>query len=116
MTDAPATHGAAPTATAGLDAEPGTAARPAVLRAFVNERGVDVAPGGTALDAVRAFDALAGTAHAESVVGGGRLITDSRGLPVDPAAPAHGGAIYRLVPARSAPNPAADPDEPDPAA
>lgn len=91
------------------------AARPAALRAYVNERGVDVPPGGTALDAVRAFDALAGTAHAAALAAGGRVLTDSRGLPVDPAAAAHGGAIYRLLPARPAPD-APGRDEPDPTA
>ena len=96
-------------------------ARPAALRAYVNERGVDVAPGGTALDAVRAFDALAGTAHAADVLAGARAIVDSRGLPLDPAAAAHGGAIYRLLPARpgapdGAPGAAPNAAEPDPAA
>lgn len=77
--------------------------RPASLRAYVNERGVDVEHGGSALDAVRAFDAAAGTAHAAGVLSGVRTIVDSRGLLLDPGAPAHGGAIYRVLPARPAP-------------
>jgi hypothetical protein len=72
--------------------------RPRALRVFVNERGVDVAPGATALDAVRAHDAAEGG----RVAGGERQITDSRGLPVPPDAAAYGGAIYRTVAARRA--------------
>ncbi len=102
--------GAAPTAGAP------TANAPSTLRVFVNERGVSVPPGATALDAVRAFDALAGTAHAPGVASGARVITDSRGLPVDPAGPAHGGAIYRVLPARRAPAPGDDGDAPEPIA
>ena len=82
---------------------------PATLRAFVNERGVTLPPGATALDAVRAFDALAATALAADVAAGARAVVDSRGLPVDAASPAHGGAIYRVLPARrpAAPDPTA---------
>jgi hypothetical protein len=78
-----------------------------LLRAFVDGRGVDVPQGATALDAVRA----AHPAAAEAVLAGDRLITDSRGLPTDPQGPAHGGAIYRLVPVRTraaAPDPRVD--------
>ena len=71
-------------------------ARPATLRVFVNERGVDVVPGATAHDAVRAADAP----EAERVAAGERVIVDSRGLPTAPDAPAHGGAIYRTIGAR----------------
>jgi hypothetical protein len=67
-----------------------------VVRVFVDSRGVDVPRGSTALDAVRAADAAA----AERVTQGSRIITDSRGLPVAADAATHGGAIYRLVPAR----------------
>ena len=74
---------------------------PRPLRVYVNERGVDVPPGATALDAARAHDPGEG----DAVAAGTRLLTDSRGLPVDPASAAYGGAIYRLVPAR---RPAAD--------
>ncbi len=93
-----------------------TPAAPATLRAFVNERGVSVPPGATALDAVRAFDALGGTALAADVAAGARAVVDSRGLPVDPAGPAHGGAIYRVLPARRAPAPGDDGDAPEPIA
>ena len=83
----------------GMDAPP---ARP--IRVFVNERGVDLAPGATALDAVRARDAADG----ERVAAGERQITDSRGLPVAADAAAYAGAIYRTVGARRAAAPDAD--------
>ena len=69
---------------------------PATLRVFVNERGLDVPHGATALDAVRARDASEG----ERVAAGERQITDSRGLPVASDAAAYGGAIYRTIAAR----------------
>ncbi len=67
------------------------------VRVFVNATGISVPGGTTALDAVRAADAAA----ADDVTAGRRIITDSRGLPADPASPVHGGAIYRLVSARA---------------
>ena len=66
------------------------------IRAYVNGRGVDVAEGGTALDAVRALDA----ALAGELAAGTRALTDSRGLPVPADAAAYHGAIYRVVGAR----------------
>ena len=66
------------------------------LRVFVNERGVDVPPGATALDAVRAAD----PAEADRVAAGERAVADSRGLPTPADAPAFAGAIYRTVTAR----------------
>ncbi len=89
---------------------------PDSVRAFVNERGVDVPPGATALDAVRAFDALAATALAADVAAGARAVVDSRGLPVDAASPVHGGAIYRVLAARRAPAAGGDGDAPEPIA
>jgi hypothetical protein len=73
---------------------------PDAIRVFVNERPAEVPRGATALDAVRALDA----ALAEGVAGGHRAITDSRGLPVEPATAAYAGAIYRVVAARRAPD------------
>jgi hypothetical protein len=64
-----------------------------LVRVFVNAAGVDVPSGSTALDAVRAFDAGA----AADVEGGRRLITDSRGLPIDGSAAMSAGSIIRLV-------------------
>jgi len=64
-----------------------------LVRVFVNAAGVDVPSGATALDAVRVWDAAA----AADVEGGRRLITDSRGLPLDAAAAMSAGSIIRLV-------------------
>lgn len=67
------------------------------VRVFVDGAGLDVPRGATALDAVRARSVAA----AEAVRGGGRVITDSRGLPVAPDAPVVAGAIFRLVASRT---------------
>jgi len=64
-----------------------------LVRVFVNAAGVDVPSGATALDAVRAYDAGA----AAEVEGGRRLITDSRGLPLEASASMSAGSIIRLV-------------------
>ena len=69
---------------------------PATLRVFVNERGVDVPRGATALDALRALDAT----EASRVEAGERALVDSRGLPTTSDAPAFAGAIYRTISAR----------------
>lgn len=69
---------------------------PKQARVFINERGVSVAHGAIALDAVRAFDAD----QADAVRAGSLRLTDSRGLPVAAESVVHGGAIYRLVPVR----------------
>ncbi|MHB1096717.1 MAG: hypothetical protein ACYC3F_11160 [Gemmatimonadaceae bacterium] len=68
------------------------------ITVFVNARVVRVPTGATVLDAVRAFDPAEGDAFAA----GTRGVTDSRGLPVAPTGPVHGGAIFRLVSARAA--------------
>ena len=67
-----------------------------VIRAYVNGRGVDVAAGASAIDAVRAWDVAA----AEQVVAGERALTDSRGLPLEPSAILTAGSIVRLVSGR----------------
>jgi hypothetical protein len=64
-----------------------------MIRVFINSNAVDVAPGATALDAVRSWD----VAVAEEVTAGGRVITDSRGLPLDAGAPMSAGSILRLT-------------------
>ena len=64
-----------------------------MVRVFVNAAGVDVPAGSTALDAVRAYDVDA----AADVTTARRIITDSRGLPIDPATPMSAGSILRLV-------------------
>lgn len=66
------------------------------VRVFVNERGVSVPAGSSAIDAVRVLlpDDAAG-------LEAGRLrLTDSRGLPVPSDTVVSGGAIFRVVAAR----------------
>jgi hypothetical protein len=67
------------------------------LQVYVNGRRGLVAAGSTCLDAVRAVD----PDGAAGVVQGERLIADSRGLPITADTPAHNGAIYRVLRARS---------------
>jgi len=64
---------------------------------FVNGALVEMSDGATALDAVRAIDPAA----ARDVEAGARLVTDSRGLPVAPDAPARAGSIFRVISARA---------------
>jgi hypothetical protein len=66
------------------------------MRVYVNATGLDVPDGATALDAVRLWNPAA----AEEVATGLRMIADSRGLAASPDSPAHGGAIYRVLPVR----------------
>jgi len=63
------------------------------IRVFVNASAVDVASGATALDCVRRWRGEEG----EAVVAGGRIITDSRGLPIPIDTPAQAGSIYRTI-------------------
>jgi len=67
-----------------------------MMRVYVNSTGLDVPPGSTALDAVRAWNAAA----ADDVAVGDRVIADSRGLQTSPDTPVHGGAIFRVLPVR----------------
>lgn len=66
------------------------------VRVYVNERGVSVAPGATALDAVASHSA----AQADEIARGVSRLTDSRGLPVDASIVVHGGLILRVLPVR----------------
>jgi hypothetical protein len=70
---------------------------PADVIVFVNAQRLSVPHAATALEAVRAWSADA----AREVAEGRRVITDNRGLPVLPDTPVHGGAIFRLIAARS---------------
>lgn len=70
--------------------------RPETLRVFIDAKGVDVRPGATAIDAVEAFD----PAMASAVRAGDRILTDSRGLPIEATAALESGAIFRLLPRR----------------
>jgi hypothetical protein len=67
-----------------------------VIPVFVNARKIEVPDDASALDAVRAWSADA----AAQVTTGERVVLDDRGLPIEPERRVHGGAIYRLVPAR----------------
>lgn len=69
---------------------------PAEIRVFVNEHGVSITRGATALGAVRAFS----SALANDVVEGRARLTDSRGLPMVPDAGVSSGTIMRVVPVR----------------
>ena len=64
-----------------------------MVRVFVNASGVEVPAGSTALDAVRAWNDEA----ADDVAADRRVITDSRGLPIDPGTTMSAGSILRLV-------------------
>jgi hypothetical protein len=64
---------------------------------YVDARPVDVPHSSVVIDAIEAAD----SALATSVRSGERRVTDSRGLPIGLDAPLHGGAILRVVSARS---------------
>ncbi|MES2523771.1 MAG: hypothetical protein V4617_13785 [Gemmatimonadota bacterium] len=66
------------------------------VRVYVNERGVSVSPGSTAVDAV----AVLSTELGEDLAAGRARLTDSRGLPIESSAPVHGGLILRVLPVR----------------
>ncbi len=76
----------------------------ATVRVYINTHGVDVPESSTTLEAIESWNA----AEATAIRNGERAITDSRGLPADPAAAVHNGAIFRVVRARTA---ASDDDE-----
>ncbi|MEK7402959.1 MAG: hypothetical protein AABZ80_11460 [Gemmatimonadota bacterium] len=67
------------------------------LRVFVNADAVTVPSGSSAIDCVRAWKGD----EADAVASGKRLITDSRGLPIDATTPAQSGSIYRTVTSRA---------------
>ena len=77
-----------------------------MVRVFVNAIGVEVPEGSTALDAVRTWNVEAATA----IESGGRLITDSRGLPIDGGVTMPAGSILRVVAVRDR-SASADSDE-----
>jgi hypothetical protein len=64
-----------------------------LVRVFVNAAGVEVPAGSTALEAVRVWNEQA----AGDVAADRRMITDSRGLPIDPSTTMSAGSILRLV-------------------
>lgn len=71
------------------------------LRVFVNASPVDIADGATALECVRQWR----TEEADAITQGRRVITDSRGLPIDSSTLAQAGSIYRTVTNRPADRP-----------
>ncbi|HKN65194.1 MAG TPA: hypothetical protein VJW73_02900 [Gemmatimonadaceae bacterium] len=73
-----------------------TAAEEKMVRVFVNAVGVMVPAGSSILDAVRRWNESEGTAVAD----GEKMVTDSRGLPIDADKPVSAGSIFRLVPVR----------------
>jgi hypothetical protein len=75
------------------------------VRIYINSRPIDVAAGGTALDAVKTWNAE----EAQSILAGDKAITDSRGIHLTTDAPVHNGAIFRIVRAR-----ASEPEKDDP--
>jgi hypothetical protein len=94
-----------PVTGAPLPAPSEAAALPPTVRVFVDGRAVEVPRGASVLDAVRALDAGA----ADAVAAGASVVTDSRGLPTDAGTPTHGGAIYRILPARRRADAGAEP-------
>jgi hypothetical protein len=86
---------------------PGAGAlHPTEVRVYVNERGVSVPPGSTALDAVR----LCSIEQGDQLAAGRARLTDSRGLPIDAACPASGGLILRVLPVRDRTSPDTSPN------
>jgi hypothetical protein len=77
-----------------------------MIPVFVNAQRVEVRADSTALDAVRTWNPDA----AREVEEGGRVVLDSRGLPIPAETPVYGGAIFRLISARG--RDAASADEP----
>jgi hypothetical protein len=67
-----------------------------MIPVYVNGARLELPANAMVLDAVRLWDAGA----ARDVESGARALTDSRGLPLDPAAPAAAGTIVRVVSAR----------------
>ena len=70
----------------------------ATVRVYINTHGIDVPDSSTALEAIEAWNA----GEAAAIRNGERMITDSRGLPADPASAVHNGAIFRIVRSRGA--------------
>lgn len=68
------------------------------VRVYINTHGIDVPDSSTALEAIEAWNA----GEAAAIRNGERMVTDSRGLPADPASVVHNGAIFRIVRARGA--------------
>ena len=70
--------------------------RPETLRVFIDAHAVEVPPGAKAIDAVERYD----TTVAQAIRAGEKILTDSRGLPVDGSGALESGAIFRVIPKR----------------
>lgn len=66
------------------------------VRIYVNGEGVDAISGCSVLDAIE----RSMPADAAAVRRGDKMITDSRGLPAEPATAIYNGAIFRLIRSR----------------
>ena len=66
------------------------------VRVFVNAASVMVPAGSSILDAVRHWN----ESEATAVEGGEKMVTDSRGLPIDVGERVSAGSIFRLLPVR----------------
>jgi hypothetical protein len=69
-------------------------------RIYFDGAGVDAPAGATVIDALEGVKPN----EAAAVRAGEKVITDSRGLPTEPSTPIYGGAIFRLIRARSRDN------------
>ena len=70
---------------------------PDLLRCFVNERALSLTPGATVREAVAAFDPVL----ADRVARAEAIVTDARGIRVAPEQVLTGGAILRVISART---------------
>lgn len=73
-----------------------TTADEKMVRIFVNAVGIMVPAGSSILDALRRWD----ESQAMAVEDGEKMVTDSRGLPIDANQRISAGSIFRLVPVR----------------
>ena len=73
-----------------------TTAGEKTVRVFVNAVSVMVPAGSSILDAVHRWNA----SEAAAVEDGAKMVTDSRGLPIDVEQRVSAGSIFRLVPVR----------------
>jgi hypothetical protein len=74
-----------------------SAATPGTVRVFVNAVGVDVPAGSSVLEAIRGWS----EAEAGAIARGEKMVTDSRGLPIDTDHRVSAGSIFRLLPVRN---------------
>ena len=66
------------------------------VRVFVNAASVMVPAGSSILDAVRRWN----ESEAVAIEKGDKMVTDSRGLPIDAGERVNAGSIFRLLPVR----------------